>query len=64
MLLAIDTATRNLSLAVHDGEQLVAEFTWRSADYHTVELTPLIAAGIACFGSAIVWPFLERRRLV
>jgi tRNA threonylcarbamoyladenosine biosynthesis protein TsaB len=52
MLLAIDTATRNLSLAVHDGEQLVAEFTWRSADYHTVELTPLIAAMLGRAGIA------------
>ena len=43
MLLAIDTATRNLSLALHDGDQIVAELTWHSANYHTVELTQSIA---------------------
>ncbi len=44
MLLAIDTATRTLSLALYDGEQVVGELTWKSANYHTVELTPSIAA--------------------
>lgn len=44
MLLAIDTSTRFLSLALHSGDQLVAEVTWRSANYHTVELGPSIAA--------------------
>jgi tRNA threonylcarbamoyladenosine biosynthesis protein TsaB len=44
MILAIDTATRFLSLALHDGQQLIAEATWRSADNHTVELTPAIDA--------------------
>ncbi len=44
MLLAIDTSTRTLSLALHDGEQIVSELTWRSANYHTVELTPSILA--------------------
>ncbi len=40
MLLAIDTATRIPSLALYDGERVVAEETWRSANNHTVELTP------------------------
>jgi len=44
MLLAIDTATRILSLALHDGEQIVGELTWQSSNYHTVELTASIAA--------------------
>ncbi len=44
MLLAIDTSTRTLSLALHDGVQIEAELTWKSANYHTVELTPSIAA--------------------
>ena len=42
MLLAIDTATRMPSLALYDGERVVAEETWRSADGHTVELMPSI----------------------
>jgi tRNA threonylcarbamoyladenosine biosynthesis protein TsaB len=40
MLLAIDTATRTLSLALHDGFQVCAEMTWSTANQHTVELTP------------------------
>lgn len=43
MLLAIDTATRQLSLALHDGQRVVAEQSWRTANYHTVELAPQIA---------------------
>lgn len=42
MLLAIDTATRLLSLALHDGQQVCAETTWTTASRHTVELAPAI----------------------
>ena len=52
MLLAIDTATRALSLALHDGEQIINERTWQSADYHTVELAPSIAAMLGEAGIA------------
>lgn len=44
MLLAIDTATRNLSLALHSGDRLLAEHTWHTANFHTVELAPHVAA--------------------
>jgi len=40
LFLAIDAATRMPSLALYDGECVVAEETWRSADGHTVELVP------------------------
>ena len=40
MLLAIDAATRMPGLALYDGECVVAEETWRSANGHTVELVP------------------------
>lgn len=40
MLLAIDTATRVPSLALYDGECVLAEETWHSANGHTVELVP------------------------
>lgn len=40
MLLAIDTATRQISLALHDGSTLRAEFTWPSENQHTVQLMP------------------------
>jgi len=42
MLLAIDTATQSLSLALHDGQTLIAERTWRTTNNHTVELSPAI----------------------
>lgn len=42
MILAIDTATRSAGLAVHDGATVRAEFTWNTADHHTVELMPRV----------------------
>lgn len=44
MLLAIDTATQVMSLALHDGLNLRAEQTWRTANNHTAELAPAIQA--------------------
>ena len=43
MLLAIDTSTRNVGIALYDGVQVINETTWVSHDYHTVELAPAIA---------------------
>lgn len=42
MILAFDTATRSMSLALHDGGQIWYETTWRTANNHTVELVPAI----------------------
>jgi tRNA threonylcarbamoyladenosine biosynthesis protein TsaB len=42
MILAIDTATRSASLAVYDGAVVHAEYSWDTADHHTVELMPRI----------------------
>lgn len=42
MLLAIDTASRSLSIALHDGRQILAEQTWQTANQHSVELPPAI----------------------
>lgn len=42
MLLAIDTSTRSVGLALFDGVQVLAENTWESCDYHTVELAPAV----------------------
>jgi tRNA threonylcarbamoyladenosine biosynthesis protein TsaB len=44
VLLAIDTATRVISLALHDGSHLLAEQTWHSANNHSTELAPAVAA--------------------
>ena len=43
MLLALDTATRLISIALHDGQNLASESTWLSGVYHTVELAPQVA---------------------
>jgi len=42
MLLALDTATRLASVALHDGRRLISESTWHSAKRHTVELMPAV----------------------
>jgi tRNA threonylcarbamoyladenosine biosynthesis protein TsaB len=44
MLLAIDTATQSVSLALHDGQHVRAEQTWHSSNNHTVELAPAVLA--------------------
>lgn len=50
MLLAIDTATRQISLALHDGTTLRAEQTWPSENQHTVQLIPSIQRLLAASG--------------
>ena len=50
MLLAIDTATRTISLALHDGQRVVAESSWLTANHHTLELAPALAAMMARAG--------------
>ncbi|MBN1310393.1 MAG: tRNA (adenosine(37)-N6)-threonylcarbamoyltransferase complex dimerization subunit type 1 TsaB [Anaerolineae bacterium] len=44
MLLAIDTATRTISLALLADHELIAESTWRTAGNHTIELAPAVDA--------------------
>lgn len=42
MLLAIDTSTRTVGIALYDGTRVLSESTWWSKDYHTVELAPAV----------------------
>jgi tRNA threonylcarbamoyladenosine biosynthesis protein TsaB len=42
MLLAVDTSTAQLGLALYDGVRVNAEYAWRSGQRHTVELAPAI----------------------
>ena len=44
MLLAVDTSTSQIGLALYDGAQVVSEYAWRSSQRHTVELAPAISA--------------------
>lgn len=42
MLLAIDTSTRVIGVALYDGVQVISERIWLSQDYHSVELAPAV----------------------
>ena len=43
MLLAVDTSTRWIGLALYDGSQVIAEEVWQSRNNHTIELAPAVA---------------------
>jgi len=47
MLLAVDTSTTQIGLALYDGAQVLGEFAWRSGQRHTVELAPAVAELLA-----------------
>jgi len=42
MLLAVDTSTKKVGLAVYDGAQVLGELLWQSQHHHTVELAPAV----------------------
>lgn len=42
MLLAVDTSTRTIGVALYDGVQVLSEMVWVSDLYHTVELAPTV----------------------
>ena len=50
MLLAVDTSTVQVGLALYDGAQVFAEYSWRSNRRHTVELAPAISDLLARCG--------------
>jgi tRNA threonylcarbamoyladenosine biosynthesis protein TsaB len=43
MLLAIDTSTAQVGLALYDGIQILSEMTWTTRQHHTTELTPALS---------------------
>jgi tRNA threonylcarbamoyladenosine biosynthesis protein TsaB len=43
MLLAIDTSTAQIGLALFDGESIVGELVWQSRAHHTEQLAPAVA---------------------
>jgi tRNA threonylcarbamoyladenosine biosynthesis protein TsaB len=43
MLLAIDTSTAQVGLALYDGTQILSEMTWTTRQHHTTELSPAIS---------------------
>lgn len=50
MLLAVDTSTQMMGLAVFDGAQVLGEFIWQSQNHHTVELAPAVVDILARCG--------------
>jgi len=53
MLLALDTSTRTVGIALYDGIQVLSESVWNSKDYHTVELAPAVAETLSKSGVSI-----------
>ncbi|MBS1249361.1 MAG: tRNA threonylcarbamoyladenosine biosynthesis protein TsaB [Chloroflexi bacterium] len=51
MLLAIDTSTRAIGVALYDGVQVLSAETWISHNYHTVELAQSVADNLARVGA-------------
>lgn len=43
MLLAVDTSTQWVGLALYDGVQVISEEVWQARSHHTVELSPALA---------------------
>jgi len=42
MLLAIDSSTQTVGIALFDGSQVIGEIIWQTRSHHTVELSPAI----------------------
>jgi tRNA threonylcarbamoyladenosine biosynthesis protein TsaB len=53
MLLAVDTSTSQIGLALYDGAQVLAESLWTTKTRHTVELAPAVAEMLAHTGIKI-----------
>lgn len=53
MLLSIDTATRAVGIALHDGAQVLAERMWLSNQHQTVELAPESALMLRQAGASV-----------
>ncbi len=43
MLLAVDTSTAQVGLALYDGSQVISEYAWRSSQRHTIEMAPAVS---------------------
>jgi len=50
MLLAVDTSTQSVGIAIFDGNQILCEETWISRRYHTVELAKAVQANLSRAG--------------
>lgn len=50
MLLAVDTSTRRIGIAIFDGSQIRTEMAWASPFHHTVELAPAVESSLRYAG--------------
>ncbi len=53
MLLALDTSTRTVGIALYDGLKVLAETVWTSVDHHTIELAPAVSGILEKGGASI-----------
>ncbi|HVN15677.1 MAG TPA: tRNA (adenosine(37)-N6)-threonylcarbamoyltransferase complex dimerization subunit type 1 TsaB [Anaerolineales bacterium] len=53
MLLAVDTSTAQIGLALYDESQVLGESVWTSGQHHTVELAPALAGLLARCGATM-----------
>jgi tRNA threonylcarbamoyladenosine biosynthesis protein TsaB len=53
ILLALDTSTRSVGVALYDGAQVLNETVWTSQDYHTVELAPAVLQALKSAGVTV-----------
>ena len=44
MLLAVDSSTQWIGLALYDGNQVIGEMAWRTQNHHTIELAPAVSS--------------------
>ena len=52
MLLAVDTSTRAIGVALYDGVRVLSVDTWNTNNYHTVELAKAVADNLARVGAS------------
>jgi tRNA threonylcarbamoyladenosine biosynthesis protein TsaB len=53
MLLAVDTSTRRIGLALYEEDGVLHEAVWSSPNYHTMQLAPAVEEALAKAGFAI-----------
>lgn len=53
MLLAVDTSTAQVGLALYDGNQVLGEMAWTTRQHHTMELAPALAGLLARSGASM-----------
>lgn len=53
MLLAVDTSTSFVGLALYDGDRVLGEMSWTTKQHHTAELPPALSGLLSRCGAAM-----------